>query len=329
MVSRPQPEYSLSDVPDALAGCVLTIGDFDGVHVGHRRILQVARSLAASCGAPVAVLTMEPPPESLLRPGEPPHRLTPPDVRKALLLEAGADCVVTAAVDAAFLSMPPEAFVRDVIFARLAPRHVVEGPDFLFGRGRAGNLDCLREAGRRPPEGRGQPFEVRVVEPVILEVRGQAQRVSSTLIRGLVAQGDVESAAACLGRPFALYGPVVRGEGRGHGLDFPTANLAPAEQVLPGDGVYAGRADIEGRSFLAAVSVGTNPTFAQVGGASAGRPAARTVEAFLLDAGGDFYGRRMALQFLHRLRGQQRFASPDALRKQIAQDVERVRQLLR
>jgi riboflavin kinase/FMN adenylyltransferase len=129
----------------------------------------------------------------------------------------------------------------------------------------------------------------------------------------------VGSASACLGRPFALYGPVVRGEGRGRNLDFPTANLAASDQVLPADGVYAGRAAIAGATFLAAVSVGTKPTVSGSG---------RTVEAYLLDAEGRFYDQEMALSFLHRLRDQQRFAGLEALRQQIAKDVKRVRELL-
>jgi riboflavin kinase/FMN adenylyltransferase len=145
------------------------------------------------------------------------------------------------------------------------------------------------------------------------------QRVSSSLIRMLVAAGDVESAAACLGRPFALYGKVIRGEGRGRLLDFPTANLATTDQVLPADGVYAGRAAVAGAAFRAAISVGTRPTVGGVG---------RSVEAFLLDAEGHFYDKDMALSFVHRLRGIERFAGLEALREQIAKDVQRVRELI-
>jgi riboflavin kinase/FMN adenylyltransferase len=314
MDSRPAQEYSLDALPASLRGCVLTIGNFDGVHVGHRRILATARSLGDSLRAPVAAMTFEPPPDRVLRPSDAPRRLVPPEVKRALLIEAGADAVVTARVDAAFLAMTAEEFVERIVLEKFGARHVVEGPSFFFGRGRSGDLEFLRRAGRR------HGFEVHAVEPVLVEMGARRQRVSSSLIRRRLLLGDVQGAARCLGRPFALYGRIVRGQGRGRTLGFPTVNLETQDQIVPGNGVYAGWADIEGRAFPAAISVGRSATFG---------PAPLTVEAFLLDAEGDFHDKDMALEFLHRLRGQQRFDGAESLRAQIARDVERVRELLR
>jgi riboflavin kinase / FMN adenylyltransferase len=339
MTRREYIDCFLNDVPAALRGCVLTIGNFDGVHLGHQRILSAVRELGDSTGAAVVVLTLEPPPagpapeEGQGSPGAGkgsldaaggkrfPPRITPAEVKRALLRQAGADCVVTTVAEKSFLALSPGEFLREVVLARFAPRHVVEGPDFVFGRGRSGGLDLLRRAGGE------HGFEIHVVEPVYRHRHGapgqaaaKPQRISSTLIRSMVAAGDVEGAAECLGRPFALYGPVVHGEGRGGRLlDFPTANVAPSGQAVPADGVYAGEAVTGSEKRPAAISVGANPTFGR---------GQRTVEAFLIGATGDYYGRDMALHFRYRLRSQERFAGPAALKEQIARDVERVRSLI-
>ncbi len=293
---------------------VLTIGNFDGVHLGHQAILRRARELADAADAPVVAMTFEPPPDRILRPADAPLRVVPVEEKCRLLLEAGCDRVVLARADTGLLALAPEAFIEEVLAQRFAPRHVVEGPNFLFGRDRAGNVDTLRRAG----EARG--FGVHLAEPVRLVLDGAEETVSSTLIRRLVAGGRVAAAGQCLGRAFTLFGRIVRGTGRGRGLLHPTANLAGGEQVCPADGVYAGRARVGGAGCLAAISVGVNPTFS---------PAAprRSVEAFLLNAEGDFYDEKMALGFLRRLRDQRRFESTEALRDQIAKDVARVREL--
>lgn len=309
-----KPVYGLDNLPVSLRGCVLSIGNFDGVHLGHRRILEAARALAAPIGAPVVAMTLEPPSEVIFQGVGALQRLTPPRQKNLLLLEAGADDVVEAHVDRPFLSMTAEEFVQRILIEKFAPRQVVEGPDFLFGRGRKGNVESLCRAGA------AGGFEVRVAEAATVELDGRQERVSSTLIRRLVSEGNVAGAARCLGRPFALYGPVVRGAGAGRTLEYPTVNLAPGEQVLPADGVYAGRATLGDREYPAAISVGTKPT---MGGSPRG------IEAFLLDARGDFYGRFLRLDFAQRLRGQERFNSVQALKGQIAKDVQRVRELIR
>ncbi len=300
----------LESLPPAVRGCVLTIGNFDGVHVGHRRILLRARELAGR-DAPVVALTFDPPPDLVLRPSDKPQRLTTLAERRRLLLHAGADHVVTAAATAELLALESEAFIREVIEDRFAPRGMVEGPDFHFGRGRGGSVDTLRCRG----------FDVRVVEPVAVDLPDGRQIVSSTLIRRLLLAGGVEDAARCLDRLYTLQGRVVGGRGVGRVLEFPTANLDPREQVVPADGVYAGWAAVGTEMHAAAISIGDKPTFHGEGG--------RAVEAFLLGAAGNYYGREMTLSFARRLRDQERFPGVGALKAQIARDVENVRAITR
>ncbi len=303
----------LENVPAEARRGVLTVGNFDGVHLGHRRILQSARAIADSEGLKLAVMTFEPPPELILRPDQEPRRVLPPSEKARLILAAGADYVVSARTDQALLAMAPDEFIEQVITGAFAPRHVVEGPNFHFGLSRGGDVHTLRQAGDR------EGFTVKVVEAVRLELSGAGEvRISSTLIRDLLIEGRVEDAAACLGRPFALFAEVIQGRGHGRVLEFPTANVEPGEQVCPGDGVYAGKAIIADREFPAAISIGDKPTFGESG---------RTVEAFLIGAEGDFYGQQIAIQFLQRIRDQKKFADADALKEQIAKDVARVREV--
>ena len=302
----------LASVPPAARGCVLTIGNFDGVHLGHRLILETARGLADAEDLMVVAMTFDPPPDLVLRPSDPPRRLSPHEQRTRLLLAGGADMVVTARTDTELLAMEPAEFIERIVVGHFQPRHVVEGRNFFFGRGRAGDIDVLVAAGAT----RG--FAAHVVEPVTVELAEGPRTVSSTLIRGLVADGRVADAARALGRQFAVFGPVVRGAGHGRILDFPTVNFDPGRQVVPADGVYAGLAGIAGRRYPAAVSIGTRATL------GAGP---RACEAHLIGAEGDFYGERLELRFVRRLRGQEKFDGPDRLRDQIAKDVERVREI--
>jgi riboflavin kinase/FMN adenylyltransferase len=305
----------LESIPESIRGCVLTIGNFDGVHLGHRRIIQCARELAGASGLAVAAMTFEPPPDLVLRPTDPPQRITPHLQKCRLLREAGVDWVITVPPEQWLLEMTPQGFIEHIIVERVAPSAIVEGRDFRFGHRRSGDVDTLVEYGR------GAGFTVHVAEPVMLDLSDGRQRVSSSLVRRLVASGRVEDANRCLGRPFAICGVVTAGQGHGRLLEFPTANIAPGAQVRPGDGVYAGRAEIEGQVYLAAISVGNKPTLGPV--------EAVVVEAFLLDAGGDFYGRAMTLYFTARLRDQRRFEDIASLRAQIAKDTQRVRELPR
>jgi riboflavin kinase/FMN adenylyltransferase len=314
MQKNPRIVYGLQELDRQVRGGVMTIGNFDGVHRGHQRILAAARALADEEGGPVVAMTFEPPPDLVLRPQDAPKRLTPTQVKAELLLQSGADWVVVVKTDAMLLAMAPEEFIDRLVVRHFAPRHVVEGPNFFFGLARSGNVRVLTEAGAE----RG--FSVRVIESEVAELSTGPQRISSTLVRDLVAAGKVEDAQTCLGRPFSLHGRVVAGQGQGRVLQFPTANLDPGEQVVPADGVYAGKAKVAARRYAAAVSIGCKPTLG---------PSPRTVEAFLIDAEGDFYGKDMVLTFIQRLRGQEKFAGLEALAGQIAEDVQRVRDICR
>ncbi|MFW6349606.1 MAG: riboflavin kinase [Thiohalospira sp.] len=227
---------------------------------------------------------------------------------------AGADDVVVIHTTPGLLHLSPEAFVRDVLVDHLGPSHVVEGPNFFFGHHRAGNVDTLADLGRE------MGFEAHVVEPVTVELAdGTVTRVSSSLVRHLLGDGKIEDAAHCLGRPHTLRGLVVRGRGIGRELHVETANLDCEDQLLPADGVYAAWADLNGQTRPAAVNVGERPTFGLH---------ERAVEAHLLGHEGTLYGRRLALRLIKRLRPQRTFDSPDALRRQIAEDIACVREEL-
>jgi len=302
----------LDALPAEAGQGVATIGNFDGVHRGHQRILQLARALADNEHRPVVALTFDPLPEQVMAPSRAPLQITLPDQKCRFLREAGVDWVVIVPASPSLLAMDPDEFAREVVAGRLAPRHLVEGPDFRFGRGRSGTIETLRRAA--PQLG----FEVHMGQPLEVDVGEGPQRVSSTLIRRLLLAGRVGDAARCLGRPFTLRGRVVGGHQRGRSLEFPTANVGGGRQICPGDGVYAGWAEVADRRRPAAISVGDKPTFG---------PSERTVEAFLLGAEGDFYGQMASVSFLRRLRDQVRFDSAEALKAQIAKDVQRVREI--
>ena len=304
--------HGLDAVTPPLARSVLTIGNFDGVHRAHQQLLAEARGFALQDAAPVAVLTFEPHPLTVVAPQRAPSRLTTVDEKLRLLAENGTDVCVVARSEPALLNIEPERFVDELLWATFHPARIVEGPSFGFGRRRRGDATLLRERAAR------HGCAVHIVEPVSVEVEpGESLLVSSSLIRRLIAEGDVHRAALCLGRPHALIGEVVRGDGRGRTIGFPTANIEAPEQLLPGDGVYDGRATVDRRSFACAVSIGSTPTFD-------GRQ--RRVEAHLLDCSGDLYGATLRVEFLRFLRAQQRFDSPASLIEQLRRDVGAVRE---
>lgn len=294
-------------------GSVVTIGNFDGVHLGHRAILMRCRTRAVETGARVVAVTFEPHPLAILTPDRAPARLATLEERVESLHASGADAVWIIDTDRAFLSWTPEEFVERLIVERLAACCVVEGLDFNFGRGRQGSIETLRELGDR------FQFAIDVVEPLRVRLGAVERVVSSSAIRERLLAGDVEAAAACLGRDYALSGTVTPGSGAGRELGFPTINLASPPTAVPGDGVYAGTGRIAGWTFAAAISIGHRPT---MGGTT------RAIEAHLLDASGAWYGQSARLGFRCRLRDQQRFEDIEHLREQIERDVARVRELI-
>ncbi len=301
--------------PTGAPRTAVAIGNFDGVHLGHQALLAEARARARAPGTAVA-LTFTPHPARVLAPSKAPPLIMPLDRRLALLAQAGAEVAVVQPFTRAFAAVEAQSFVVDVLVRDLGAADVVVGYDFTFGRGRGGNVERLREWGAA----------LGVSVTVIPAVTVDGAPCSSTRIRALVAAGEMRGAAALLGRPFEVEGVVVRGAARGRTLGFPTANLAPETELAPRLGIYAARARVcedhtVGPAFVAAVSIGRNPTFETDG-------APVTVEAHLLDFAGDLYGRRLRLELVEWLRDEQRFASVDALVAQIAADVARVRALM-
>jgi riboflavin kinase/FMN adenylyltransferase len=300
----------LAHVSPPLRRVVLTLGNFDGVHLGHRAIVQRAVSEARAVGGQVVVLTFHPHPVAVLAPERSPPLLQSLRDRLAFLRDLGADVTVVQRFTPRFAALEPEAFVRDFLGTHLELLHVVVGYNVSFGRGRAGSVETLHALG--PQLG----FAVDAVGPVTV---GEEQ-VSSTALRRMIAAGDVRSAQALLGRRFTLRGRVVRGEQRGRILGFPTANLHQRRDLLlPADGVYAVCARLDGRTYPAVLNIGVRPTFGTL---------QRTVEAHLLDFDQPLYGRWLVLELVDRLRGEQRFAGPEALRQAIAADVTRAREVL-
>jgi riboflavin kinase/FMN adenylyltransferase len=289
----------------------LTLGVFDGVHLGHRHVLGALRGDARQRGLAAVALTFANHPLSVLRPDVDIVMLAPLAERIALLTEAGADHVVPIAFTTELSQLGAAEFVG-ILRDELSLRHLVIGPDFALGRDRQGTVPVLTALGEQAG------FTVRVVEPLALD--GQPAR--STAIRQALATGDVQTAAAILGRSFSVSGLVVAGEGRGGDeLGFPTCNLGiGASQALPADGVFAAWVVIDGKRLAAAASIGTKPTFHDDG--------PRVVEAFILDFDGDLYGSEARIEFVRYLRPQERFDSAEALTVQMARDVEAARTAL-
>jgi riboflavin kinase/FMN adenylyltransferase len=314
-------EQSLDDVGLASppGGTVVTIGAFDGVHLGHRRLIERVRTTAHEIGALSAVVTFDLHPASVVRPGSAPLLLTDLDQKLALLAGAGADLTLVLHFDAQRAAEPAEDFVAEVLVGCLNARAVVVGHDFHFGRDREGDVALLQRMGAR------LGFDVtgiRLFRSAGAEA-GEAEAVSSTRIRGLIAAGDVGAAAQLLGRWYQLRGVVGHGDKRGRELGFPTANLeVDKEMQLCADGVYAGwylRPD--GTRHQTAVSVGRQPTFFE------SRPYS-LVEAHLLDFQGDLYDEMGTVELVSQLRGQVKFVSVDALVDQMTVDVAQTRRAL-
>ena len=291
----------------------ITIGNFDGVHVGHQALLSRARILAGSGGQVVAV-TFDPHPVALLKPLALPPAVQTLQERRECLLKCGADKVHVINTTKELLAMSAEQFIA-WLRSEIAFDCIVEGPDFHFGKDRAGDINTLRAIGLK------NNFQVHQVEPVEVALGDASSAVaSSSLLRWLLQNGRVHDVATVMGRAYQLTGVVEKGDQRGRTLGWPTANIATGARLLPSDGIYAGLAMLPtGARKRAAISIGTKPTF----GANA-----RTVEAFLLDhkAPLDDYGWTLTLEFTRWLRGQTRFDGVDALLEQMARDTQRTRQ---
>lgn len=289
---------------------VITIGNFDGMHVGHRRIVSRAAEIARKAGVRVLAMTFYPSPASVLRPGFEPLRLMDRDQRLAALRAAGVDDVIVLAPTPDVLTLTAEQFVAQVV-ERYHPVAWVEGEDFRFGHNRAGDVRLLQQLSSR------MDFSTCLLDKIQVSLSDQLiAPVSSTLIRWLLAQGRVTDATRCLGQPFSMTGSVIAGNKQGRIIGIPTANLDPVPMLgraLPADGVYAGRVRLKsGAEFTAAISVGVKPTFGQH---------QRLIEAHLLGFQDDLYDQVIEVVFDRWIRDQQPFPSIDALKRQIMRDI--------
>jgi len=296
------------ETPRLYRGGYVSIGNFDGVHAGHRKITERLRALADGDGVPSVVLTFDPHPLKLLRPEHVPPSLTTLEQKAELLERAGATCVIAYPTDRKLLQLTPEEFFDAIVVAELRAKGIVEGPNFCFGKDRKGDIGALQDLCRR----RGVVLDI--VEPV-----GGERMVSSSTIRSLIDDGRMAEAVELLGHPYRLRGEVIGGARRGQTIGFPTANLARIETLVPGDGVYAGMAGIGDRTFAAAINVGPNPTFGENN---------RKVEVHLVNFTGDLYGHWLDVDLIQRIRDTRRFESREELMRQIARDVDTARALL-
>lgn len=304
-------------IDEPLVRPVLTVGNFDGIHLGHRAILETVVARARALEGQAVVYTFEPHPRKVLQPDRAPGLLITLEQKLELLEAAGVDVAVVEPFSLEFAKTPADRFVREILHERVQPLEVYVGYDFHFGHDREGSMRMLTELGPR------LGFAVTIIPEVTMD-QGD---VNSTRIREVLGKGRVEQANAMLGRPYAVRGSVVKGEQRGRVLDFPTANLEAENEVLPALGVYAGFLTLldqgtpaAGSRWPAVTNVGRRPTFEDAGSV--------VVEAHCLDFDGDLYGSRVDVSFLHHLREERRFDGVDALRAQIRADVETGRRLL-
>ena len=298
-------------IPEDARGAVVAIGNFDGVHLGHRAVIGEAGAIAHATARPWGVLTFEPHPRRFFKPDTPPFRLTPFHAKARLIFGLGVDTIFVQRFDRAFSSLTAEAFITDVLAGGIGARHVVAGYDFVFGKGRGGDCAMLLNFGRRL----GFDFTaVRAQE----DTGGAAY--SSTRVREALTDGRPRDAAAILGRPFAIEGRVVEGDRRGRTIGFPTANVLLGAYQRPKLGVYAVRVRGAGAKVHAGVAnVGRRPTFAGE---------REQLEVFLFDFQGDLYGRRLTVELIDFLRPEKKFDGIGQLKAQIAADSDQAREIL-
>jgi len=292
---------------------VVSLGTFDGVHLGHQTILDEVKKRAHKLHSKATMVTFEPHPQLVLNnPSRPPHEvLTTIEEKIEILNQLGLDRLVVANFSHIFAGLEPERFVTEILLERLRMREIIIGHDHAFGKARSGNLDLLQRMGAE------HGFEVASLPPY----RVDDEAISSTRIRHQLQKGQMEKASAMLGRPYSINGLVVHGEGRGTGLGFPTINLRPysPHKLVPRSGIYASRCHLDGRSYDAATYVGLKPTFAAD---------ERVIETYIIDFNGQLYGQEVKIDFIAYIREDARFDSTQALVDQIKQDINKSVELL-
>jgi len=293
---------SIDNLPDELRHGALSIGNFDGVHRGHARLIERLLAKARELRGPAIVFTFDPHPVRLLRPESAPPPLTWTDRKAELLAELGVSAVIAYPTDEALLALSPEQFFERIVRDKLAARSMVEGPNFFFGHNRAGNVDTLTMLCR------AADVALDIVPPISIG----DEIVSSSRVRAAIQAGDVDLARQLLTRPYRIRGMVTHGAGRGAKIGFPTANLEAIDTLLPAQGVYAARAITPCGNWPAAVNIGPNPTFGEQ---------ALKVEAHLIGFQGTLYGQALEMEFLSRLRSIRPFESIEALKAQLQHDI--------
>lgn len=298
----------LSGEPENLDACVLTVGNFDGLHLGHQKLVEQVVGRARVQSVPAVVCTFDPHPAQVLRPESAPRRLYPLEEQERLLSGLGVDLMVVRRFTPELADVSAATFLRDFLYRHYHPRVLVVGHDFAFGSGRQGTLDFLRT----------HSASLGVTVEVVPPVRIGGQVVSSSRIRAALADGHVTEASLSLGRPYHIDGPVVTGDRRGRQIGFPTANMLPADRQNIAFGVYQTRVHLSRGVYQGVTNFGLRPTFGITDGAG-------VYETHILDFQGDLYGQHLRVEFISRLRGEQKFASVEELLHQIQADVREAR----
>lgn len=306
---------SVSELGELEKGCVVTIGNFDGLHIGHQEILLTAKQLAAKRNTELLVMTFDPHPAVVLHPEKSPDVLTPLLLKKHLLAGCGVDCWLIIKTEPKILSLSAPDFVEKYIVEPIAPAAMVEGEDFYFGSGRSGNIRLLQRLGS------ANDFDVVVVPAKKIELR-QTVRISSTMIRFMLASGDVADAAVALGRTYKLIGKIIPGRGRGRQIGYPTLNMEKPDQLIPAEGVYAGYVTIADSYEQACTQTDCLPAVFSIGQARTfGDQHPLLIEAHLLTEHENVpEGKYMAMDFVNHIRRQHKFSCPEDLTAQIQKD---------
>lgn len=306
---------TLDAIPANRKNGAVSIGNFDGVHIGHAQLIDRLRSWANRINGPAIVFTFDPHPVRILRPDETPPPLTWTERKAELLARLGVDALIAYPASVQLLAMSHVEFFEQIIVGKLETKALVEGPNFLFGKDRKGNRSELERLCREHDIG------LQIVEPIMhskddTSTSGDTEMVSSSLIRAAIKEGQIDLASRMLTKPYRVRGMVTHGVGRGAKLGFPTANLEAVDTLIPGLGVYAGIAYVDGEPFVAAIHIGANPTFAEE---------QHKLEVHLLNFHRSLYGEALEVEFHKRIRDVLKFDSPDALRSQIDRDLDSIR----
>ena len=289
---------------------VITIGNFDGIHLGHQKILKDVKRRSSELKGDSIVYTFEPHPLNILFPHKKVPLITSFSEKIKLIEESGIDIVICEDFTPEYANLSPRQFVKDILLDKIGVKAVFVGHDYAFGKGRKGNIDTLKQLGKE------LVFEVHVVDAVKVD----AILVSSTKIRDTIQKGDVKKVASFLGRSYSISGKVEKGKSRGKGLGFPTANLKSVEEICPKPGIYAVHVSYRDQPYQGVVNIGFNPTF---------KDKTLSIEVYILEFNKDIYDEYIKISFVERLRDEKAFDSPEALVEQIKKDVEMARKILK